>query len=427
MNGKRPCRRRQGGERTAPARGRPLAALPALLLVTGLAIAAPAGAPRPAAAQGTLSAIESDLDQITRRARPSLLTIIAQRTVEPGSAAGSASGNGAQKKLHSRVGSGVAVGVDEVLTTVSVVLGAEHLLVLTGNGLQADAELVGIDPIRNIALLRVRGLQLPPLRLAARPGNLGDWVIVLGSSYRGAPTQSVGNIAFRFREPGGSMLQLTNEVYPGNSGGAAVNSRGELLGLVQGELGSPEAPGRRERGERRPGGMSLVIPSEEFRESYEALRAEGRVQLGYLGVSTRGAFVDSDTEPGLRVPIGAIVEAVQAGGPAEKAGLRKGDLIVAYQDQRVEYPEQLARWVAATKPGTVVKLVWAHDEMQRVGRVALAGSPTVIPSWMELNVGSPVATKAASGETRRIDQIQGELRRLNAELGRLRQSQDSTR
>lgn len=424
MNRPGQCPRRPGGERTAPARGRPLAVLPVLVFAAALAAAAPAGAPRVAAAQGALSAIESDLDQITRRARPSLLTIIAQRTVEGG---GTAPGGAPQKKLHSRVGSGVAVGVDEILTTVSVVLGAEHVIVLTGNGLQAEATLVGIDPIRNVALLRVSGLQLPPLRLASRPANLGDWVIVLGSSYRGAPTQSVGNIAFRFREPGGSLLQLTNEVYPGNSGGAAVNSRGELLGLVQGELGSPEAPGRRERGERRPGGMSLVIPSEEFRDSYEELHREGRVHLGYLGVSTRGGFVDSDTQPGLRVPIGAIVEAVQPGGPAEKAGLRKGDLIVAYEDQRVEYPEQLARWVAATKPGTVVKLVWAHDEMQRVGQVALAGSPTVVPSWMELKVGSPVAAKPAGEGTRRIDEIQGEIRRLSAELGRLRQAKDSTR
>lgn len=417
-------RRRGRGGRTAPEPGRPFVALAGAALALALLAAAPAGGARPAAAQGALSAIESDLDQITRRARPSLLTIIAQRPAEPG---GAGSPGSPGRRMHSRVGSGVAVGAGEILTTVSVVLGAEHVIVLTANGLQAEATIAGIDPIRNIALLRVNGLQLPPLRLAARPANLGDWVIVLGSSYRGAPTQSVGNIAFRYREPAGSLLQLTNEVYPGNSGGAAVNSRGELLGLVQGELGSPEAPGRRERNERRPGGMSLVIPAEDFRESLEALRRDGRVHLGYLGVSTRGAYVDSDTEPGLRVPIGAIVEAVQPGGPADRAGLVRGDLIVAFQDQRVEYPEQLARWVAATKPGTMVKLVWAHDEMQRVGSVALAGSPTAIPSWMELKLGGAAAVKPAAADTRRIEEIQGELRRLNSELGRLRQAQDSTR
>ncbi len=420
MNASESSRRRASDERAAPRRrgARALLTLVAVLL----AVAFAAGR---AAAQGALSAVESDLDRLTRRARPSLLTIVAQ---SPVSAEGTASPSGGARRVHSRVGSGVAVGVDEVLTTVSVVIGAEHVLVLTANGLQAEAVVAGIDPIRNIALLRVSGLALPPLRLAPKPASLGDWVIVLGSSYRGAPTQSVGNIAFRFREPGSSLLQLTNEVYPGNSGGAAVNSRGELLGLVQGELGSPEAPGRRERGERRPGGISLVIPVEDIREPLESLRRDGHVELGYLGVSTRGAFVDSDTEPGLRVPIGAIVEAVQSGGPADRVGLRKGDLIVAYQDQRVEYPEQLARWVAATRPGTVVKLVWARDEMQRTGQVPLTGSPTAIPSWMRLNVGTPQAVRpAATGGERRMDELQSEIRRLSAELDRLRQAQDSTR
>lgn len=423
MNLPDPRRRRSGGERTTPERGRPFAAFSSLLLAASLAAAAVAGPAHRASAQGTLSAIESDVDQISRRARPSLLTVIAQRSVQAEGGTAAAPG---QKRMHSRVGSGVAVGTDEILTTVSVVLGAEHVIVLTGNGLQAEAVLVGIDPIRNVALLRVSGLQLPPLKLASKPANVTDWVIVLGSSYRGAPTQSVGNIAFRFQDLRTSLLQLTNEVYPGNSGGAAINSRGELLGLVQGELGSPEAPGRRDRGERRPGGLSLAIPSEDILPSLESLRREARVHLGFLGVSTRGAFVDSDTEPGLRVPIGAIVEAVQPGGPAAKVGLRKGDLIVAFDDQRVEYPEQLARWVAATKPGSVVKLVWAHNEMQQIGRVALTESPTAIPSWMELGPGSPLAARPAGGE-KRIGEIQDEIKRLSAELGRLKQSSDSTR
>ena len=410
-----------GDGRTEPKRFRP----PSPLLAGALALALLAPATPAVRAQGALSAIESDVDQIVRRTRPAVLTVIAQRTV-PGEkgAAGAAAG----KRTHSRVGSGVAVAADEILTTASVVLGAEHVLVLTPNGLQAEAAIAGLDPIRNIALLRVRGLELPALKLAAKQAGPGDWVIVLGSSYRGAATQSVGNVAFRFREPRTSLLQLTNEVYPGNSGGAALNSRGELLGLVQGELGSPEAPGRREGTERRPGGMSLVIPAEDIAPSYDALRRSGRVALGYLGVSTRSAFVDSDTQPGLRVPIGAIVEAVQPGGPADKAGLRKGDLIVAFEDQRVEYSEQLARWVAAARPGTVSKLVWARDDLQHIGRVALGESPTAIPSWMQVSVGAPVASGGSTGTgTRRIDELQDQIRRLTVELDRLKHGQDSTR
>ena len=120
-------------------------------------------------------------------------------------------------------------------------------------------------------------------------------------------------------EPGTSLLQLTNEVYPGNSGGAALNSRGELLGLVQGELGAPEAPGQRERGERRPGGLSFAIPVEDIVPFLDGVAKYGRVRHGMLGVSTRGAFVNGISDPTERVPIGALVEAVQPAGAAARA------------------------------------------------------------------------------------------------------------
>ncbi|MFM8559617.1 MAG: S1C family serine protease, partial [bacterium] len=195
--------------------------------------------------QTTLSAIEADVDRIARRARPSIVTVVAQRT--------SPARTGAARRPLSRVGSGVAISARGVVTTASVVLGAERVIVMTDNHLEVEARVVGLDPVRNLALLEPQNMELPSLPIATRPGASGDWVIALGSSYRSAPTQSVGTVAMRFSEPGTSLLQLTNEVYPGNSGGAALNSRGELLGLVQGELGAPEAPGKRERAERRPG------------------------------------------------------------------------------------------------------------------------------------------------------------------------------
>ena len=346
-----------------------------------------------ALAQGALSAMEADVDRIATRARPSMLTIIAQRymPVPRGSAPGT------PRRMHNRVGSGVAVGKDLVLTTSSVLLGADRIFVLTDNKLQVEAEVAGIDPIFNVALLRVSGLQLPALKLAARKPQLGDWVIVLGSSYGAEPTQSVGNIARRWKEPRTSLLQLTNAVYPGNSGGAAINTQGELVGLVQGELGAPEATGRGGDSERRPSGMSFVIPSEDIVPVFEAFQKEGRFRHGFFGVSTRNVFVDSDTEKGMRVPLGAMVESVAPGGPAAKLGLVKGDLIVAFDGERVQYSEQLARWVAATRPGTVVNIVWAHDELQRSGKVALGESPSVIPDWMQAGAPETASNARAKG------------------------------
>lgn len=378
----------------------------------------------PVIAQGTLSAIESDTDQLARRARPSVVTVIAQRTVSE-----RARGAAPSSRPHRRAGSGVAVEPSGILTTASVVLGAERILVRTDNGLQAEATIVGMDPVFNVALLRVPGLELPTLRFAARAAQPGEWAMVLGTSYRGQPTQSVGNVALRFQEPRLALLQLTNEVFPGNSGGAAINSRGELIGIVQGELGAPQAPGRTSEGDRRPSGMSFALPAENIRPVYEGIARDGRVRHGFLGVSTRAASVESESERGVQIPLGALVENVQPGSPAARLGLQKGDLIVAFDHERVEYPEQLARWVAASRPGTVAEFVWVRSELQETGRVALGESPSVIPSWMQVTPSAPTAALPAvePQATARINELEQEIRRLSRELARLRGEGDSIR
>jgi serine protease Do len=346
----------------------------ALLAPVPLAIA-----PVPARAQSTLSAIEQDVERIARRARPCVLTVIAQRST-PARA-------GAPRRTLNRVGSGVAVTTNGVLTTATVVLGAEHVFVMTDNHLQVEARVVGMDPVRNLALLRAENLELSSLPLASKRSESGDWVIAMGNSYGGSPTQSVGTVALRFDEPGSSLLQLTNEVHPGNSGGAALNSRGELLGLVQGELGAPEEPGQRERAERRPGGMSFAIPIDVIVPFLDDLAKYQRVRHGLFGVSTRGAFV-TGADASERIPIGALVETVQPGGPAARLGLKKGDLIVAFNGERVEYPEQLARWVAVAGPGAEISLVWVRDEIKQEGHTRLDEAPSPIPSWMRVDSSS---------------------------------------
>jgi serine protease Do len=371
----------------------------------------------PAAAlpQASLNALQADVDQIATHARPSLVTVFAQRPVEVKGRSGRI-----VRRTHTRVGSGVAVEEGALLTTASVVQSAQHIVVQTANGLQAEATVVGYDPIFNLALLRVPGLRLPPLPMAGGRGpQLGDWVIALGTSYGAQPTQSVGNVAYLHREPRFALLQLTNTVVPGNSGGAALNTRGELVGIVQGDLSAPDLAGGLDA--PRPGGASFVIPLEIVRPVYESLRREGRVRHGYLGVTTRLVVVASDTELGMHVPLGALVESVVAGGPAERVGIRSGDLIVGFDRERVEYPEQLARWISASAPGTSVDLVWARNELQMNGRVALSESPDAAPVWAVGEIGP-----AGGSEKPRIAEIERQIQRLNQQLQSLKSQGVST-
>jgi serine protease Do len=325
--------------------------------------------------QGAPSSPPGNVEEIADQAGRSVVTVFAQRT----EARARSSARRPVSSVHTRVGSGVAVEESVILTTASVVLGAERIFVRTSNGLQVEAQPAGMDLIFNVALLRVPDLQLPCLRPAARPAQLGDRVIAVGTSYRAQSTQSVGMVEYVYREPRTSLLQLTNIVYPGNSGGAALDAQGELVGIVQGELGSPD-PGIGGGAERRPSGMSFVMPIQQVWPVYQSLKRDGRMRHGYLGVSTRAEVVQSEID-NAEVALGARVESVQAGGPAARVGLRPRDLIVGFERERVEYPEQLARWVAETPPGTAVTLVWVHGDERRSGRVSLAESHDSLPAW----------------------------------------------
>jgi serine protease Do len=371
--------------------------------------------PVPLRAQGTLSALQAEVDQIARRSRPSVVTVFSLRSDMQSHAPGSP----AHRRTHTRVGSGVAVEENAILTTASVVLGSERLLVQTDNGLRVEGELVGVDPIFNLALIRVPGLKLPPIHMASGRSEIGDWVISLGTSYRAQSTQSVGNVAYRFREPRLSLLQLTNTVYPGNSGAAALNAHGELVGIVQGELGAPDVSGQEVEDARR--GTGFVLPIETVRPVYEALRREGRVRHGFLGVTTRAASVESESNRE-KIPIGALVEAIVPGSPAEQIGLKRGDLIVAFERERVEYPEQLARWVAASRPNSTASLVWVRDDLEHEGQVRVVESPQAIPQWIATTPAAP------GGPTLSADRITGlerEIRRLSEELARVRNREAS--
>ena len=122
------------------------------------------------------------------------------------------------------------------------------------------------------------------------------------------------------------------------------------------------------------------MPIQQVWPVYQSLKRDGRMRHGYLGVSTRAEVVQSEID-NAEVALGARVESVQAGGPAARVGLRPRDLIVGFERERVEYPEQLARWVAETPPGTAVTLVWAHGDERRSGRVSLAESHDSLPAW----------------------------------------------
>src|SRR5262249_15371752 len=201
-------------------------------------------------------------------------------------------------------------------------------------------------------------------------------------------------------------------VYPGHSGAAALDAEGRLVGIVQGELGSPDAGLGTDRSDRRGGGVGIVVPVETLGPVVSQLRAEGRVRYGFLGVQTRSLSIESVTEKGQEVPLGALVENVLPESPAARAGLKPGDLIVAFEGERVEYPGQLARWVAGSAPGSTIELVWVRDEGRQSGRLTLANAPADYAWGAPTPAVRPMATK--------IQELEQEIQRLSRELQELK-------
>jgi len=368
-----------------------------------------------APAQGTLAALETDVDVILATTRPSVVTVVCVRNAPEGVRTDS--------PPLTRIGSGVAVSQDEILTTASVVDHADHIWVRTSNRLQLQALLVGIDPISNVALLRVPGVDLPAARFAAsRPARVGDWVIAVGTARdsHDRSAHSLGSVSFRHRDPRLPLWQLTNVVYPGFSGAAVVGARGELVGMLQGEL-DPASQADLMPGERVPAGVSFMLAVDDLRNVYLQLHRERRMHYGYLGVSTRAVSIESESEKGTSVPLGVQVLDVTAGGPAARAGLRRGDLIVAFEGVQVEDPMQLGRWVTASAPGSAVRLVWVRDDLRHEGRAVLTESQSPIPEWATVG---PVASAGTNGpgapSGSRIADLERRIERMNRELARLR-------
>ena len=369
-------------------------------------------------AQGTLSAIETDVDVILATTRPSVVTVVSVR--------GAPDGVRTEFPPSTRIGSGIAVAEDEILTTASVVEHATQIWVRTSNRLQFQALLVGLDPISNVALLRVPGVVLPTVRFAlSRPPRIGDWVIAVGTTrdVHDRSAHSLGTVSYRHRDPRLPLWQLTNVVYPGFSGAPVVSARGELVGMLQGEL-DPASQANLQTEDRTAAGVSFMLSVDDLRSVYLQLHREHRLRYGFLGVSSNAVSVESESEPGARVALGVQISDIVPGGPAARAGLKRGDLIVAFEGVQVEDPVQLGRWVTASPPGTAVRLVWVRDELRHEGRALLTESQSQVPEWAATNT---IAAAGGGAPGSRIVDLERRIGRMNRELARLRGSGEPSR
>ena len=270
-----------------------------------------------------------------------------------------------QKREHRSGGSGVIISHDGyIVTNNHVVDGATKLRVKLNDGRVFDAKVVGKDPNTDIALIKVEADGLPTIQFGSSDAlRLGEWVLAIGSPFDLQSTITAGIVSAKARQldviPNEfrveSFIQTDAAVNPGNSGGALVNVRGELVGIntvIKSSTGSYI-------------GYSFAVPESIVRKVVNDLREYGVVQRALLGISYR--YIDQDfidqlgKETGIKEVGGIYVAGVMEGGAASDAGIRKGDVITEISGIKITAPTTLTEQIGKHSPNDKVSLTVKRD------------------------------------------------------------------
>lgn len=276
---------------------------------------------------------------------------------------GPGQGPGPGRPESRSLGSGFIISTDGyILTNAHVIEGADEINVKLTDKREFKAKVIGADKRTDVALIKIEGGGLPAVRFGD-PNKLkvGEWVLAIGSPFGFENTVTAGIVSAKGRslpqENFVPFIQTDVAINPGNSGGPLFNLRGEVVG-VNSQIYS------------RTGGfmgLSFAIPADVALDIQKQLREKGRVARGRIGVVIQEVTRDLATSFGLERPRGALVNSVEKGSPADKAGVEATDIILSYDGKAVEASSDLPRMVGSTRPGSQASLeVWRKGQTRKL-------------------------------------------------------------
>ena len=335
-----------------------------------------------------------------------------------------------EEEVPRGVGSGFIVSADGfIMTNAHVVEGADEVYVMLTDKREFKAKVIGADARTDVAIIKIEGSGLPRLALGdSNKLRAGEWVVAIGSPFGLDNSVSAGIVSAKARDTGDlvPLIQTDVAVNPGNSGGPLINMRGEVVG-INSQIYS------------RSGGymgISFAVPIDEAIRVSEQLKSSGKVTRGRLGVQIDEVGKEVAESLGLAKAQGALIVRVEAGSPADKAGLTEGDIILKFNGATLDRASELQRQVAATKPGNRATLsVWrkgsTRDIVVTVGEMEAEktakkeekkSKPTQAPNALglvlsdltdaqrkELKVDSGVLVDAAEGPAARSGLTSGDV------------------
>ncbi|MFN2645651.1 MAG: Do family serine endopeptidase [Burkholderiales bacterium] len=332
-----------------------------------------------------------DFTTLMKAAGPSVVNVISTRKVQTAAAGGSAPSADspsdsnrryapdAQERSPARqgLGSGFIISADGyILTNAHVVAEFDDVNVrLADTKREFKATVVGVDKRSDVALLKVEAMGLPTATLGDSSGlQAGDWVAAIGSPFGFANTITAGIVSAKGRSLPEEMyvpfIQTDVAVNPGNSGGPLLNLQGEVVGInsmIYSGTGGYM-------------GVSFAIPIEVAMDVSRQLQKQGKVVRGRIGIAVQPMTQELARSFGLPSPAGAIIVHLEKGGPADKAGARLGDVVLEWNGETIDDPNEFPRLVAATSPASLAHMaIWRQGKREtlelRVGEVP--GEPSL--------------------------------------------------
>src|SRR2546421_6121572 len=337
-------------------------------------------------ARGEAATRLPDFKALMKEQGPAVVNVISTRNVQTAAAGGSAQGAqdpmleffrrfmpDAPEKAQPRqgLGSGFIISEDGyILTNAHVVAEYDDVNVrLADTKREFKARVIGADKPSDVALLKVEASGLPTAKLGSSASlEPGDWVAAIGSPFGFANTITAGIVSAKGRSLPDEMyvpfIQTDVAVNPGNSGGPLLNLQGEVVGinsLIYSGTGGYM-------------GVSFAIPIEVAMEVSRQLQKQGKVTRGRVGIAVQPMTQELARSFGRDSPAGAVIVHLEKGGPADKAGARIGDVVLEWNGEKIDDPNELPRLVAATKPGSLAHLgIWREGKREtlalRVGEV----------------------------------------------------------
>jgi serine protease Do len=290
-------------------------------------------------------------------------------------------------------GSGFAISADGYFVTNNhVVENANDVTVVFDDGTQKPARIVGTDDRTDLAVLKVDGLTDQPfVKFAETSPRVGDWVIAMGNPFGLGGTVTQGVVSAKGRDIGGSgygdFLQIDAAVNRGNSGGPTFNMQGEVVG-VNAEIYSPNGGSV---------GIAFDIPANVVQNVTSQLIKTGTVTRAFLGVQIQDITPDIANSLGMQAAHGALVAAVNSGTPADKAGIKSGDVVTAVNGAEIKDALDLSRTISDMAPGTSVQITLLRDGREQTVTAELQKMPAQSEQQQQGSNNQPAPAQPTPG------------------------------